>query len=107
MIQVTVETLALTLNARIQNALGHIADRGTKAVYSIGQLHDGAGVRDIQIIANLMNTEIDTAITHAQRQVIRVGDMVATKAPVEAPPSVLLRQVAVGALLDEIVEGMA
>lgn len=55
----------------------------------------------------LDRTLLYTAITRAQRQVILVGDVAAAKAAVEAPPHASLRQVALGALLTEILEGMA
>jgi exodeoxyribonuclease V alpha subunit len=48
-----------------------------------------------------------TAITRAQTQVILVGDMAAAKAAVEAPPHASLRQVALGSMLTETLEGMA
>ncbi len=54
----------------------------------------------------LDRTLLYTAITRAQRQVILVGDVAAAKAAVEAPPHASLRQVALGALLTEILEGM-
>lgn len=44
--------------------------------------------------------------TRAQQQVILVGDVVASTA-VEAPLHALMRQVALGAMLDEILDGMA
>lgn len=55
----------------------------------------------------LDRTLLYTAITRAQQQVILVGDVAAAKAAVEAPPHASLRQVALGALLTEILEGMA
>ena len=48
-----------------------------------------------------------TAITRAQTQVILVGDMAAAQAAVQAPPHASLRQVALGAMLTETLEGMA
>ncbi len=55
----------------------------------------------------LDRTLLYTAITRAQRQVILVGDVAAAKAAVEAPPHASLRLVALGSLLNEILEGMA
>ena len=55
----------------------------------------------------LDRTLLYTAITRAQQQVILVGDVAAAKAAVEAPPHASLRQVALGSLLTEILEGMA
>lgn len=55
----------------------------------------------------LDRTLLYTAITRAQQQVILVGDVAAAKAAVEAPPHASLRQVALGALLTEVLEGMA
>lgn len=55
----------------------------------------------------LDRTLLYTAITRAQRQVILVGDVAAAQAAVEAPPYASLRQVALGSMLDEILEGMA
>lgn len=55
----------------------------------------------------LDRTLLYTAITRAQRQVIMVGDVAAAKAAVEAPPQASLRQVALGSMLDEILECMA
>lgn len=55
----------------------------------------------------LDRTLLYTAITRAQQQVILVGDVAVAKAAVEAPPHASLRQVALGAMLDEILEGMA
>ncbi len=54
----------------------------------------------------LDRTLLYTAITRAQRQVILVGDVAAAKAAVEAPPHASLRQVALGSMLDEILEAM-
>ena len=54
----------------------------------------------------LDRTLLYTAITRAQQQVILVGDVAAAKAAVEAPPHASLRQVALGSLLTEILEGM-
>lgn len=48
-----------------------------------------------------------TAITRAQTQVILVGDMAAAQAAVEAPPHASLRQVALGSMLTQTLEGMA
>lgn len=55
----------------------------------------------------LDRTLLYTAITRAQRQVILVGDVAAAKAAVEASPHASLRQVALGSMLIEILEGMA
>ncbi|NDV13812.1 ATP-dependent DNA helicase [Crenobacter caeni] len=55
----------------------------------------------------LDRTLLYTAITRAQQQVILVGDVAAARNAVEAPPHASLRQVALGALLTEILEGMA
>lgn len=55
----------------------------------------------------LDRTLLYTAVTRAERQVILVGDMAAAKAAVESPPHAEHRQVALGALLNEILEGMA
>ena len=55
----------------------------------------------------LDRTLLYTAITRAQRQVILVGDAAAAQAAVEAPPHASLRQVALGSMLGEILEGMA
>lgn len=73
-----------------------------EAIHHIGQLHDAAGVGDIQVIASLVIKGNDTPITRAQRQVILVGDMAVAKAAVEAPPNPSLCQVVLGAMLDEI-----
>ncbi len=55
----------------------------------------------------LDRTLLYTAITRAQKQVILVGDVAAAKAAVEAQPHASLRQVALGSMLDEILEGIA
>nr|WP_211162252.1 AAA family ATPase [Aromatoleum petrolei] len=55
----------------------------------------------------LDRTLLYTAITRAQKQVILVGDVAAAKAAVEAPPHASLRQVALGSMLTDILEGMA
>ena len=55
----------------------------------------------------LDRTLLYTAITRAQKQVILVGDVAAAKAAVEAPPHASLRQVALGSMLNEVLEGMA
>lgn len=55
----------------------------------------------------LDRTLLYTAVTRAQRQVILVGDVEAAKAAVESPPHAERRQVALGALLNERLEGMA
>ena len=54
----------------------------------------------------LDRTLLYTAITRAQTQVIMVGDVAAAKSAVEAPPHASLRQVALGSMLDEILEAM-
>lgn len=54
----------------------------------------------------LDRTLLYTAITRAQKQVILVGDVAAAKTAVEAPPHASLRQVALGSMLDEILEAM-
>lgn len=55
----------------------------------------------------LDRTLLYTAVTRAEQQVILVGDLAAAKAAVEAPPHAAGRHVALGALLNEILEGMA
>lgn len=55
----------------------------------------------------LDRTMLYTAITRAQKQVILVGDVAAAAAAVEAPPHASLRQVALGSMLNEILERMA
>lgn len=55
----------------------------------------------------LDRTLLYTAITRAQKQVILVGDVIAARAAVEALPHAALRQVALGSMLNEILEGMA
>ncbi len=55
----------------------------------------------------LDRTLLYTAVTRAEQQVILVGDLVAAKGAVEAPPHAAGRHVALGALLNEILEGMA
>lgn len=55
----------------------------------------------------LDRTLLYTAVTRAQRQVLLVGDVAAAKAAVESPPHAEHRQVALGTLLSEILEGMA
>lgn len=50
---------------------------------------------------------IYTAITRAQTQVILVGDMAAASAAVEALPHASLRQVALGSMLNQVLEGKA
>ena len=54
----------------------------------------------------LDRTLLYTAITRAQRQVILVGDVAVAKAAVQARPKASLRQVALGSMLDEILEAM-
>ena len=56
---------------------------------------------------NLPSLTVRVSATRAQQQVILVGDVAAAKAAVEAPPHASLRQVALGSLLTEILEGMA
>lgn len=55
----------------------------------------------------LDRTLLYTAVTRAEKQVILVGDVAAAKAAVEAPPHASLRQVSLGLMLNEILEGMA
>lgn len=55
----------------------------------------------------LDRTLLYTAVTRAEAQVILVGDAAAAQAAVEAPPHAAGRHVALGVLLNEILEGMA
>lgn len=55
----------------------------------------------------LDRTLLYTAVTRAEQQVILVGDLAAAKVAVEAPPHAAGRHVALGSLLNEILEGMA
>lgn len=55
----------------------------------------------------LDRTLLYTGITRAQKQVILVGDVAAARAAVEAQPHAALRQVALGSMLDEILEAMS
>lgn len=54
----------------------------------------------------LDRTLLYTAVTRAETQVILVGDVVAAKTAVEAPPHAARRHVALGTLLNEILDGM-
>lgn len=55
----------------------------------------------------LDRTLLYTAATRAQAQVLLVGDVAAAKAAVQAPPHAARRQVALGSMLNEILEGIA
>lgn len=76
-------------------------------------IHKAQGSQFPRIIVPVRNsrlldrTLLYTAITRAQQQVILVGDVAAAKTAVEAPPHASLRQVALGSMLNEILEGMA
>lgn len=55
----------------------------------------------------LDRTLLYTAVTRAEKQVILVGDVAAAKAAVEASPHAAGRYVALGALLNYVLDGMA
>lgn len=75
-------------------------------------IHKAQGSQFRRVIIPVMRsrlldrTLLYTAVTRAEAQVILVGDVAAAKAAVEAPPHSAGRHVALGALVNEILEEM-